>query len=414
MLRSVLVTASCLVFSINCVLADQTDNFFVSAVTTELQRKSIPINATAYAIVHCNPMIFIDKLNRDSFDSERFLKALADATENREHLLLYCRFEHPLKVSDELSQEVQQFLKEIAMKAGYAKVTATWQNNSQKWRIDYDSITDFEEAADAIEPMFEDDLVRVYPIRTRLSKFLNEGADCLVEVVRPVDGRMTVLSDELQESIRTGVKAVAPSEYGSLKYSIRSTESGRQSSSRLFSIMAPPNIQEHEKSPAFLLAEELGFKKIRMSDRPAGRAPERLLDKSLPSAALVSLTGEPVDLQKLLNGRPGLITFWGLACGPCRREAPHLSTLHEKYGDRFAVIAINAYGDERESVEKYVQEENLKHTILLDGKSVLEQFQVSAYPTTYWIDRNGNIVDYEIGMTSLERLEESVQELLDE
>jgi hypothetical protein len=59
---------------------DHGDSFFVSAITTDLQRNSLRTDATAYAIVHCPPMIVGGKLNRDLFDRNRRMRSSLDST----------------------------------------------------------------------------------------------------------------------------------------------------------------------------------------------------------------------------------------------------------------------------------------------------------------------------------------------
>ena len=39
-------------------------------------------------------------------------------------------------------------------------------------------------------------------------------------------------------------------------------------------------------------------------------------------------------------------------------------------------------------------------------------FRVGAYPTTFWVDRSGKVVDYEVGFDSNKRLEERVNGML--
>jgi hypothetical protein len=44
------------------------------------------------------------------------------------------------------------------------------------------------DAVDGPEPMIGDNAVRVFPVKTRLSRYLTSNADCVVDVLQPIDG----------------------------------------------------------------------------------------------------------------------------------------------------------------------------------------------------------------------------------
>jgi hypothetical protein len=83
--------------------------------------------------------------------------------------------------------------------------------------------------------------------------------------------------------------------------------------------------------------------------------------------------------------------------------------MHEKYGADFAIVAVNAYTEDRDLVSKFATDEKLTHPIVIGGQSVAELYHVAAYPTTFWIDRNGTVVDYEIDFDSPAALERRIQ-----
>ena len=63
------------------------------------------------------------------------------------------------------------------------------------------------------EPPIEDELVRVYPVRTNLSRFLlhDPTADCFVELRQSIDGRFTEFSPLLRQALaRTTSKLGLP------------------------------------------------------------------------------------------------------------------------------------------------------------------------------------------------------------
>jgi thiol-disulfide isomerase/thioredoxin len=131
-----------------------------------------------------------------------------------------------------------------------------------------------------------------------------------------------------------------------------------------------------------------------------------------PNFQLLDLSGETVDLNAFRNGRPALVTFWGVACGPCCREAPHLTELHKQHPDDLAILAVNAYDESQEVVSKFVKKEGLTHPIVLQGGKVAKDlYHVAAYPTTFWIGSDGVVVDYELDFDSAAALARHVAEL---
>jgi thiol-disulfide isomerase/thioredoxin len=95
-----------------------------------------------------------------------------------------------------------------------------------------------------------------------------------------------------------------------------------------------------------------------------------------------------------LHGKVVLLNFWATWCPPCRREMPSMERLYQKFnGENFTVIAINQMED-GDHVFAYTGQLDVDptFTILFDKDSkVSNNYQVSGLPTTYLIDKQGNI-----------------------
>ncbi len=132
----------------------------------------------------------------------------------------------------------------------------------------------------------------------------------------------------------------------------------------------------------------------------ATHPPHPLEGRPAPDFTLTDLTGRSVSLSAQ-RGKPVLLAFWAPGCPPCRAEAPHLTTLSNKYKDQgLVVLAAHAWSkrESEDTVREYVTEHKLGHTILLNGADVAyEQYQVVGIPTVFWIDRNGKIAGYHLG-----------------
>ena len=68
--------------------------------------------------------------------------------------------------------------------------------------------------------------------------------------------------------------------------------------------------------------------------------------------------------------------------------------MHKEYGPQgLKVLAVNAWDEPKDAVEKFMREQKLTHHILLDGGQVARgPYQVAGLPTTFWIHKDGTVV----------------------
>jgi len=110
-----------------------------------------------------------------------------------------------------------------------------------------------------------------------------------------------------------------------------------------------------------------------------------------PDFTLKSLEGSNLRLEEY-RGQVVLINFWASWCGPCRQEMPILDQLHQRYEDTgFAVLGVNVEG-EVSPAKKIVDESKVTFPVLIDeGQKVSELYGLEAMPSTYVVDRDGNV-----------------------
>lgn len=132
-----------------------------------------------------------------------------------------------------------------------------------------------------------------------------------------------------------------------------------------------------------------------------------------PDFELADINGEKVKLSQF-RGKPVFLSFWAYNCPPCRKEAPNVSQLAEKYKeDGLAVLAINHWNESKSLVERFAKKEKLKHRLLMDGAVVgRRHYQIRSVPVYIWIDENGYIVETQTGSSSTEALEEKTAKLV--
>ncbi len=117
-----------------------------------------------------------------------------------------------------------------------------------------------------------------------------------------------------------------------------------------------------------------------------------------PDFTLPTLSGEKIRLSSL-QGKVVLINFWATWCVPCRTEMPTIEELYQRYKDRgLEIVAINLDSLSTAGVKAFVEEVRVTFRIVLDPSWATAQvYRVVGLPTTYFVDRAGNVVVREVG-----------------
>jgi len=116
------------------------------------------------------------------------------------------------------------------------------------------------------------------------------------------------------------------------------------------------------------------------------RVPSR--DFTLPIAS----TGTQQSLSGL-KGKVVFLNFWATWCGPCRAEMPSMETLYNKYKDKgLEMLAVNCLEKETEVIA-FMESNGLTFPTALDLEGrVSNSYGIQGIPTTFLLDRGGNIV----------------------
>lgn len=123
-----------------------------------------------------------------------------------------------------------------------------------------------------------------------------------------------------------------------------------------------------------------------------------LVGQAAPEFSLADLKGNAVRLANL-KGKVVFVNVWATWCEPCRQEMPAMQALYTTLaGPDFEMLAVNSDQSDRSVVEHFVQGNGLSFPVLPDPNlQVAERYQVTGYPETFVIDRNGTIVAHELG-----------------
>jgi len=131
-----------------------------------------------------------------------------------------------------------------------------------------------------------------------------------------------------------------------------------------------------------------------------------------PNLSLTDLSGGPVSLD-VYRGKVVLVNLWATWCPPCRQEMPALQAFYKKYKDKnFELIAIDQE-EPLETIAPFADEFHLTFTIWLDpGYQAQQEFHTINLPSSYVIDRNGQVRLLWIGAISAKRLDQYVPQII--
>lgn len=122
------------------------------------------------------------------------------------------------------------------------------------------------------------------------------------------------------------------------------------------------------------------------------------------------------------KGKVIFLNFWATWCGPCRNEMPDIQKLYEEYsaqGEDAEVVILGiagpGIGQEGSSGEiaGFMEENGYTYPVLMDESGeMFDQYGISAFPTTFMIDRDGNVYGYVPGQMTEDIMRSVIEQTL--
>lgn len=107
-----------------------------------------------------------------------------------------------------------------------------------------------------------------------------------------------------------------------------------------------------------------------------------------------------------------LLNIWATWCPPCVGELSELSAINRRLEELdCAVVGLLADGDPQEA-RSLMAEKGADYTVLVADANLLSRLYLEYYPTTYIVDRQGQVVGDPIIGAAVEQYEESVKGML--
>jgi cytochrome c biogenesis protein CcmG, thiol:disulfide interchange protein DsbE len=135
-----------------------------------------------------------------------------------------------------------------------------------------------------------------------------------------------------------------------------------------------------------------------------GLGPAPVVGAPAPDFTLQSLDGQAVALSDY-RGQVVLLNFWATWCEPCKLEMPIFDQAQQSVGPQgLQVLAVN-FDEPAAEVQAFQDKLGLSFPLLLDPGAVVQRlYRVLGYPTSYWIDREGQVAAMHVGAMSQQQL----------
>ncbi len=135
-------------------------------------------------------------------------------------------------------------------------------------------------------------------------------------------------------------------------------------------------------------------------------------NKQAPDIQLTNIQGQNLNLSALKT-QIVLVNFWATSCTGCIQEMPELIKLQEKYNtNKYKTIAIAMDYDNPEYIANYVKEKKLPFFVQHDinGKIAKSFGDVGLTPSTFLINKKGEIIKKYVGVADIKEIESLIKE----
>lgn len=136
--------------------------------------------------------------------------------------------------------------------------------------------------------------------------------------------------------------------------------------------------------------------------------------QAAPESTFVLLDGSKTSTADF-KGKVTLVNFWATSCVTCVAEMPQLIATHEKYASQgFDTVAVAMSYDPPSYVVNYTETRKLPFKVAIDNTGAVAKAwgDVQLTPTTYLVDKRGQIVKQYVGQPDFAALHQLIEKLL--
>jgi peroxiredoxin len=155
------------------------------------------------------------------------------------------------------------------------------------------------------------------------------------------------------------------------------------------------------------------FKLAHRSNPGVASGTDQMKSGAAPDFTLQSLDGKTIRLSDF-RGKAVVLNFWATWCAPCKIEMPWFVDLQKQYGPagvQFLGVAMDDASTKE--IAEFTQGMNVNYPILIGKEAVGDAYGgVQFLPETFYLDRDGKIVDKAFGLKGRGEIEDDIKKIL--
>ncbi len=114
---------------------------------------------------------------------------------------------------------------------------------------------------------------------------------------------------------------------------------------------------------------------------------------------LLDIDGNPVNFSEF-KGKVIFVNFWATWCGPCVGEMPELQDFYNNFKNNKDVVFILASNDNLDVIKNFMNKKQYSFPVYSIKSTPPNTMSHSTIPTSYLIDKKGNIVLHQKGVAN--------------
>ncbi|WP_114941238.1 peroxiredoxin family protein [Mucilaginibacter endophyticus] len=130
-------------------------------------------------------------------------------------------------------------------------------------------------------------------------------------------------------------------------------------------------------------------KAMEEASRKQQMAMESMIGRPAADFSLMDLEGKEVTLSKL-KGKVIVLNFWFTSCPPCNTEMPELNKLVKNFDGKDVVFLALTFNNPN-MIKEFLKNHSFFYTILPSSRTVDKFYQITSWPTSFVIARDGNV-----------------------
>lgn len=125
------------------------------------------------------------------------------------------------------------------------------------------------------------------------------------------------------------------------------------------------------------------------------------------------------------KGKTVFLNFWATWCGPCQREIPDIEALYNDRGKNEGEVVVLGVANPKTDkhpqnsdasvgeVKAFIDEYGITYPVLMDTTGQLfSAYGIMSFPTTFMIDKDGNVFGYASGMLTADVMDNIVEQTM--